>query len=166
MKKTLMIILSMGMMAFAASAQAATASGTVAVSAIAVNSCSATSTSPTAFGNFSGAQIDLLGSNGTSGNVGYICTAATPVNIALDAGGNYSAGTRHMSDGAGHLLAYELYQHNALTLLFGDAGVTHPGTVRSFTGASMSSALPARMAAAASYVPGSYSDTVNITVTY
>lgn len=165
MRKILMSMISMGLMAFATSAQAGSAIGTTVVSTTAVKSCSVDAGSIVAFGTYTGAQIDLTAA--AAGSIGVTCNVSGPVFIALDAGAHFAAGSRRMADGAGNFLIYELFQGNQLTTPLGDAGATHPGPVRQFTGSAVfSSLLPARLYARSNFVPGSYSDNVGITLTF
>jgi len=162
MKKILMIMLSMGFMAMATSAQAGTAPGTINVTATAVVSCTVTS-SPVSFGTYDG-SADVAA---PMASVGQSCNGPVNAVYSLDGGGTLATGSRHMNDGGANLLAYELYQDSAYTAIFGDG--TH-GTTKTFpsppTGLTAGHAVWGRILAGQTFVPGSYSDVVNVTITY
>jgi spore coat protein U-like protein len=144
-------------------AHAATATGTLAVSVTVVNSCSV-GASTMAFGNLNGSAATIV--LNVSGTVAVTCTNLAPYNIGLDKGANGSSVTaRQMSDGATHLINYSLFRDSSHLLNWGQtvgtdtvAGVGN-GSAQSVT---VYGQIPSQ---SAGFV-NTYTDTVNITVTY
>lgn len=149
-----------GAMAFApVSAHASTATANIAVSATVAKDCSATAT-PLAFGSYSGTAI-----TNTTATIGVTCTNSTTYTVSLSTGaGTYA--TRTMTNGAA-TLNYQLYTTAGDTTIFGDNnsdstsndGGTGNGTSQSYTvyGVVPASQFP---------TPGSYNDSITVTVTY
>ena len=101
-----------------------------------------------------------------TGTVSVQCTNATPYTVALN-GGNSGAGDptqRKMSKGA-ETITYGLYQNPARSLPWGS---TSGGNTVGGTGSGASQALTVygRVASQATPSPGTYTDTVVVTVTY
>lgn len=140
-------------------AYAASANSTLNVSATITSDC-AVSTVAVDFGNV------VAGSGAAaSGSVDVNCTLATPYTIALDAGANYVAPDRQITDGT-NVLAYTLTD-NVSGLAWGDDGTTiaDASVADTGTGTLQSHVVDANLIGA--NVPsGAYSDTVNVTVTY
>jgi len=152
----------------AANAQAFTATNTFGVSAT-VNSNCLVSANALAFGAYSPTGGAITGST----TVGVRCTSGTTFTVALN-GGTTTGATitqRLMANGA-NTLQYNLYTTNAYATVWGD-GAT--GSTQAGTGAGMAvgsvqnlvvyGQLPDSVANQAA-VPGNYSDTITITVTY
>ena len=151
----------------AGAADAATTPATLPISATVQATCSA-STGPLAFGAYT------PGSGARTGNttINVRCTKSTGYTVALNAG-TTTGGTfaqRLMAAGAG-TLQYNLYTTAGFASIFGDgsastltvagtgAGVSTPNAVAVF------GQLP-DSAANQLAIPGSYTDTVTVTVTY
>jgi len=101
-----------------------------------------------------------------TGTVSVQCTNATPYTVALN-GGNAAAGDptqRKMSKGS-ETITYGLYQNSARNLPWGS---TSGGNTVGGTGSGASQALTVygRVASQAMPSPGTYTDTVVVTVTY
>jgi spore coat protein U-like protein len=118
----------------------------------------------------SGVNFGASGSINTNvdatGTVSVQCTNATPYSVALN-GGNAGAGDptqRKMSKGT-ETITYGLYQNPARSLPWGSAsgGNTVGGTG---SGASQALTVYGRVASQATPSPGTYTDTVVVTVTY
>jgi spore coat protein U-like protein len=166
MRKFLTATLAAGAMT-AGVANAATTTTTFAVTATVQSTCSATATA-LPFGNYTPGA----GALANSSTISVKCTKNTPYTVALNAGTTTGGtlGQRLMASGA-NTLQYNLYTSAALTTVFGDGtGTTGTGAG---TGAGVATAnnltvfgqLPDSATNQAA-VPGSYSDTITVTVTY
>mgnify|MGYP000898511585 CR=1 FL=1 len=166
MRKILLATLTAGALS-AAVANAATTTTTFQVTATVQATCSTTAL-PLAFPNYT------PGAGAQTGNttVSVKCTKNTPYTVALNAGST-TGGTlaqRLMGSGA-NTLQYNLYTTAAATTVFGD-GTGGTGT-QAGTGAGVATAntltvygqLPDSATNQAA-VPGAYSDTITVTVTY
>ena len=151
-------------------AQAATTTTTFNVTATVTSSCTVTATN-LAFGSYN--VLSASPTNATS-TITATCTKGTGFTIALDAGqnaggaSNFSA--RAMTNGAAtpSLLGYQLYTNSAHTTVWGD-GTNSSSTVSGTgtgPGAGVSNTVYGEIAANQNVPAGSYSDTVNVTVTY
>lgn len=146
-------------------AHAATATGNLSVTATVSGTCTLT-TAPVAFGAYDPAS----GTDDTAtGTVTVTCTNGTTYTVSLDAGANESTPgdftTRRMIAGAGEFLPYQLYQESGHTTVWGDTG---GNILTGQTGNGTAQALSVYgVITAGQYVPpGSYTDTVLVTVTY
>jgi spore coat protein U-like protein len=166
MHKILTATLATGVMA-AGIAQAATTTTTFTVTATVQSTCSATAAT-LAFPNYTPGSGTLTGNSAISVK----CTKNTPFTVSLNAGS--TAGDayvqRLMASGA-NTLQYNLYTTAALATIFGDGtGVT--GTVGG-TGLGVATVATVQVfgqlpdnATNQAAVPGAYSDTITVTVTY
>lgn len=143
-------------------ALAATAAGTMPVSMTIQASCTLASSSGVAFGT----QGVLSGNVDTSGSLGVQCTSSTPYTVALDAGGGTGATTaaRKMSNG-GSTVTYALYRDSSRTQLWGDTQGTDT-VAGTGNGSSQTLTVYGRVVAQPTPTAGSYTDTVNVTITY
>jgi len=93
------------------------------------------------------------------------CTNATPYTVGLNAGQYPSGAQRQMLNASTtQYVAYNLYQDSAYSTPWGNAsGVWESGTG---TGAAQSFTVYGQVPAQTTPPPGTYSDTVTITVTY
>jgi len=166
MHKILTATLATGVMA-AGIAQAATTTTTFAVTATVQSTCSATAAT-LAFPNYtpgSGAQIGNT-------SISVKCTKNTPFTVALNAGSTTGDAFAQRLMGAGaNTLQYNLYTTAALATIFGD-GTGGTGTIGG-TGLGVATANTVQVfgqvpdsATNQAAVPGSYSDTITVTVTY
>jgi spore coat protein U-like protein len=146
---------------------AATTSATMGVSANVASVCSATATA-LAFG----AYTPGTGARNGNTNVRVRCTRTTAFTVALDAGATPGASlTQRLLASGPNTLQYNLYTTAARTTVFGD-GSGGTGT-RSGTGGGLATVrtvgvfgrLPDSAINRAA-VPGGYSDTITVTVTY
>ena len=163
-----MPILKLRLVAFAAACnaalltaptQAATSTGSLTVTATVASTCSVNS--PTlAFGTYNPASV----SDSTT-DISVTCTNTTPYTVGLDAGSGTGASVtdRKMMNGA-NLLNYTLYSDAGRTANWGNT----TGVWKSATGngAAQVHTVYGRIPASQYVDPGSYSDTVVITVTY
>ncbi|HWX78770.1 MAG TPA: spore coat U domain-containing protein [Steroidobacteraceae bacterium] len=166
MRKLYAISLIAGAMA-AGFAGAATTSTTFAVTSSLLATCSATATS-LAFS----AYTPGAGNVANNGTVSVKCTKNTPFTVALNRG-TTAGGTiaqRLMAFGA-NTLQYNLYTTAAFATVFGDgtgASQTEPGTgagVATAVAFTVFGQLPDNATNQAA-VPGAYTDTITVTVTY
>ena len=101
----------------------------------------------------------------TTASVSPQCTNTTPYRLGLDNGQHAVGNTRRMRSAAGKHVSYELYRDNGRTQRWGNTEFvdTVSGTG---SGAAQSVPLYGRVAPQATPAPGSYSDTVTVTVYY
>ena len=150
----------------AGAALAGTANNTFQVTATVVSACTV-SGSALNFGN----AIDPLASAtpvDASSTLSVQCTATTPYTVALNAGANAGGGSnfgaRVMKSGA-NSIGYQLYLDAGRSSIWGDgtASSTVSGTG---TGSAQNLTIYGRLPSLSNVVPGSYSDTVTVTVSY
>jgi len=149
-------------------AQAGTATGTLPVSMTITASCTIGATAM-AFTSQLGAGLVSTAAT-ASGSISVTCTNQAPYAIGLDGGANYSSG-RRMVSASSNYLPYGLYTNSGLTTPWSTATGSRTCTTSSncYTGTGNGSAqsitvygqVPTTSTAPA---PGSYTDTVNITV--
>lgn len=148
-------------------AQAATSGNSFQVTATVTSACTVSGTTL----NF-GSAIDPLATatplDATS-TLTVQCTNTTPYTVALNAGvnagGTSNFGARTMKSGS-HTLAYQLYLDAGRSSVWGDgtaSSSTSPGTG---TGSAQTLTIYGRLPSLANVVPGSYTDTVTVTVSY
>jgi spore coat protein U-like protein len=150
----------------AGQAMATTAANTFQVQATVTSACTVAGSTM----NF-GSSIDPLAAatplDATS-TLSVQCTNTTPYTVALNAGANAGGAsnftTRTMKSGANSLV-YQLYLDAGRSSVWGDgiASSTHAGTG---TGSSQSLTIYGRLPSLANVVPGSYTDTVTVTISY
>lgn len=144
-------------------AGAATATGQFNVTLTLQASCQVTSTSNVAFGTSSIFTTPLT----ATGSVAVQCTNTTPYNVGLNAGtGTGATTTNRLMTGGGATIGYQLFRDAARTLNWGNtvgtdtlAG-TGNGQAQTLT---VYGLVPVPTTVPA---PGTYTDTVQVTVTY
>jgi spore coat protein U-like protein len=150
--------LALGLASTSAVAQADPATTTFGVSATVLKDC-IVSANALAFGNYTGAV------NNATSTVTVTCTNTTTYTVGLDAGlaTGATVTSRKMQNGV-NLLPYALYSDSGRTTNWGN---TSPSWV-SGTGNGSAQALTVygQIAAAQYVTPGSYADTISVTVTY
>lgn len=142
---------------------AATATATFQVDATVVSSCSVSATNHS-FGNYD--PLAALPATGTS-TVTVQCTLLTPYNIALNPGGGTGATVtaRKMTKGGSDTLTYSLYRDAAHALVWGETIGTD---TLAFVGTGLAEPhlvygqIPARQ----NVNPGTYNDTITVTVNF
>jgi spore coat protein U-like protein len=148
-------------------AHSATTTTTFAVTATVQSTCTATATA-LAFGNYTPGAGALT----KTSTISVKCTKNTPYTVALNAG-TTTGGTlaqRLMANGAS-TLQYNLYTTAAMGTVFGDgtgSTATSPGTgagVATANSVTVYGQLPDSTTNQAA-IPGGYSDTVTVIVTY
>jgi spore coat protein U-like protein len=121
-------------------------------------------TSTLAFGSATSAAIQA-GNIDATGTVSVNCTTGSAYTIALDAGGGTgaTAASRKMTSGT-NLLSYTVYTTAARTTVWDATG---PGSVTGTgTGALQSISAYGRIFSGQTVPAATYTDTVNVTVTY
>lgn len=162
-KKSLVLLPALLMSALAT---AGTASNTFQVNATVVSACTVSGSVM----NF-GSSIDPLAAatplDATS-TLSVQCTNTTPYTVALNAGSNAGGASnfsnRTMKSGS-NSLGYQLYLDAGRSSVWGDgtASSTVSGTG---TGSTQSLTIYGRLPSLANVVPGSYTDTVTVTISY
>lgn len=146
-------------------ASAATATGVMTVTATVASSC-IVGTSTLAFGNITSAAIQA-GNIDAAGTVIVNCTNGSAYQISLDRGVGVGAtfASRKMTSGT-NLLNYTVYSELARITLWGD-GTTDSATVAGIgTGAIQSIAAYGRIFSGQTVPAASYTDTINVSVSY
>ena len=144
----------------ASAAQAGTATTTMSVTMSITAGCTVGATA-VAFGT----QSTLGNVTSGTGTLSIVCTNTTPYTIALDKGGGSGASTtvRLMTGPSSATISYGLFQNAAFTQNFGNTTDTLAGTG---TGSTQTVTVYGRVPAQNSPAPGSYADTVNVTVSF
>lgn len=145
-------------------AQAATTTSSFAVTLTITADCSITSTNALAFGS-SGL---LSGNIDATTSMGVQCTNTTPYNIGLNAGTGSGAtvATRKMTGPASATIDYSLYTNAGRTTVWGNT-VGSDTVATTGNGAAQSHTIYGRVPSTATTpAPGSYSDTITVTVTF
>jgi spore coat protein U-like protein len=142
------------------SALAATSNSTLGVRVVVLPNCTVSSATLD-FGTYVSGQAAAL--NGST-SIAYTNCPAGTLKFELDNGLNGTTATRRMTNGSGGLLAYGLYKDSARTLNFAEGGSAKNITLTA-TGAGnvpVYGVVPAAQAVA----EGTYTDTVQITLTF
>jgi len=144
--------------------QASTTNGTLSVSATIGSSCTVGAAS-LAFGS-----IDPSTSSNVVGSISVSCMAGAAYTVDLNGGLNLNSGIRRMSSGGPtpSYVPYSLYQDAARTIQWGTAV---SGTTENGTGNGAAQSLPVYGQVPAQPVgqqagPGSYTDSVTVTVSF
>jgi spore coat protein U-like protein len=167
MRKILRTTAAAAIVAITSGANAATTTATFQVSATVLKTCSV-SAAALAFGDYTPGSGASVGS--TTINVN--CTKSTAYTVALN-GGTTTGGTiaqRLLVNGT-NTLQYNLYTSNTYATVFGDG--TGTSVTQSGTGSGVSTANAVTVyghildnATNQTAVPGAYTDTITVTVTY
>ncbi|WP_372987116.1 spore coat U domain-containing protein [Marinobacter sp.] len=143
--------------------QAATDTTTFQVTATVSDTCEITATD-LAFGAYDPNSGVL---DGTS-TITATCTSGTNYDIGLDTGlnaANTTITTRAMSDGGTNYLDYELYSDSGRTTVWGDS-VGMDTVNQTSAGGEENHTVYGQIPASQFVLAGSYSDTINVTITY
>ena len=148
-------------------ASALTAGNTFQVTATIISSCTVSGTTLN-FGN----SIDALATStplDATSTLSVTCTNTTPYTVSLNAGANAGGasnfGARTMKSGT-RTLGYQLYLDTGRSSVWGDGTASSATVAGTGTGSAQSLSIYGRIPSLAGVVPGSYSDTVTVTVTY
>jgi spore coat protein U-like protein len=141
---------------------AATSTSTMTVQMVITATCTVNSATTMNFGT----QGVLSTNVDQTSTVQVTCTNTTPYNIGLDAGAGTGAtvATRKMTSGA-NTVNYTLYSNSGRTTVWGNTigtdtvAATGNGSAQSYT-------VYGRVPSQAAPAPGTYTDTITITVTY
>ena len=149
-------------MCAASPATAATATNTLAATITIQSSCQVVSSGTLDFGT----ATTLTANTDVQTNFAAQCTSATAFNLGLDGGAapGGTVATRLMTSGSG-TVGYKLYSNAAYTTNWGNTVGTDtvPGTG---SGGPVVLTVHGRVPPQATPAPGTYSDTVTVTVTY
>ena len=148
-------------------AQAGTAGNTCQVTATVTSACTVSGTTL----NF-GSSIDPLATatplDATS-TLSVQCTNTTPYTVALSAGANAGGASnfasRTMKSGS-NTLGYQLYLDSGRASVWGDGTSSSSTLGGTGTGSAQTLTIYGRLSSLANVVPGSYTDTVTVTVSY
>jgi spore coat protein U-like protein len=94
------------------------------------------------------------------------CSSGGTYEVSLDGGQYSTGGTRRMAGPAGNYLNYELFSNSARTLSWGNGTVLGGSVNGTGSGSAQSLIVYGRIAAGQLSTPGSYSDSVMVTVEY
>jgi spore coat protein U-like protein len=153
--------------AFAPAGKAATVSGNFQVQATVVSACLVTATTLN-FGNSIDPTVASVPVDATT-TMSVTCTSTTPYNIALNAGVNAGGAsnfaTRTIKTGT-HTLGYQLYLDSGRATVWGDGTATTSQLGGTGIGSAQTLTIYGRLPSLTGAVPGTYTDTVTVTVTY
>lgn len=167
-KKTLLASALLALGGFAVSAGAATnpATTTFTVQLVVQKACSVSATDLD-FGSQDSTATNFSAS--TNGTVTVTCSKNTPYIVGLAPSNGDANGAGEMSGTSGETVGYQLYQDSAHNLVWGNSGALGtPGNEVSGTGNGFAQ-TPLNVYAevsTANVTPGTYTDTVNVNVTY
>lgn len=105
-----------------------------------------------------------LGSGGGT-SFGLQCSLGTAYSVAMDDGQNPSGNQRRMAN-TGEYVSYNLYQDSGRTLTWGNGGGSGPTLSGTGTGNDEEMVVYGRVPTQATPSPGTYLDTVQVTVTW
>jgi spore coat protein U-like protein len=145
------------------SVNAATTTASFGVSITILQACAITSANNLSFGSNNNS---LSADTDATSTIGVICTATTPYNIGLNQGSTAgsSVTNRRMTDGTS-LVNYNLYRESARLTNWGNTvGTDTVGGTG--TGLPVSTTVYGRVPIQTSPAPGTYTDTITVTVTY
>lgn len=168
-KKTLLASAMLALGGFAVSAGAATspATTTFKVQLVVQKACSVSATDLD-FGSQDSTATNF--SESTNGTVTVTCSKNTPYIVGLAPSNGDANGAGEMTSGTtGDTVGYKLYQDSAHSTVWGNSGALGaPGNEVSGagTGSAQSALNVYAQVSAANVEPGTYSDTVNVSVTY
>jgi spore coat protein U-like protein len=166
MRKILFAIVSLGaLFGFAGTASAQTATDTFEVTATVLGNCTVTA-NDLGFGNYTPGGGDVT----STSTINVYCTTSTGFDVHLSTGGSGDYAQREMASGP-NALEYNLYTSNTHTTVWGDT--TNSTGEANGTGLGMSTAVPFTVygqvldsANNQNAPPGSYLDTITVTVNY
>lgn len=141
-------------------AQAGTDTGTLAVTVTVSDICSIDG-GVLDFGTYSGGQSTALDAAGTISYVG--CSAGT-LTFALDGGSNGNVDDRKMENGGGNSLKYQLYRNSGRTQVWGTGN--RALAMQLLLSGSGSIPVYGRIPGGQDAASGTYSDSVNVTLTF
>lgn len=159
--------IALALVALATGARAGSATGNFQVTATLVASCNISGSVL----NF-GSGIDPLAAAvpiDASSTLTVQCTNTTPYSVSLNAGVNAGGasvfGSRAVKSGA-HLVGYQLYLDTGRATVWGDGSASSSTVSGTGSGSNQSLTIYGRLPSLSGAVPGSYTDTVTVTVNY
>ena len=132
------------------------------VTATFANTCRITTATDLDFG----AVTALTGNRDQTSTIQLHCPTGTPWRVGLDDGSHALGTTRRMAGPNGHHLRYELYRDPQRSQRWGGKAIASDNSLGTGTNATQSLTVYGRVPAQPTPVPGSYSDTVTITLTF
>lgn len=167
-KKTLLATALIAFGGFALSAQAGTVTANMGVKIVITNACDVTTTAPTNLDFGTHGVLNTAFNESTAGGITVACTTGAIYNIGLSAGANPSTAgdvtTRRMINGSSYV-GYQLYSNAGRSMVWGNTIGTN--TVASTgTGTAQTYQVYGTVPAQATPAAGTYTDTVQVTVTY
>ena len=144
-------------------ADAVTATGSLDVTIVITKTCAVGTSTPVDFGS-----VGLLTANvDAAGDLSVTCTNGTTYDVGLSVGGGSGATItdRKMTGPASATITYHLFRDSGRTLNWGNT-VSSDTLAGTGTGAAQSIPVYGRVASQATPAPGTYNDTVTVTVTY
>lgn len=142
---------------------AATETTSFTVSATVTDTCQSLTADNINFGNYN----PLSASNtDATGNIQITCTNNTSYSVALSSGGSGSYSTRQLNDGGSNNLNYNLYTSASYSTVWGDGTGSSDTVDQTGSGNQDTLTVYGRLPAGQSVANASYSDTINVTVTY
>lgn len=146
---------------------ASTATNTFQATATVISSCTVSGTTLN-FGN----SLDTLATPtpvSATSTLTVQCTNTTPYTVALNAGSNAGGASnfssRTMKSGS-NTLAYQLYLDSGHASVWGDGTSSSSTVAGTGTGNAQTLSIYGSLPSLANVVPGSYTDTVTVTVSY
>lgn len=156
-------VAALAVVGIASPAEAVTATGSLGVTIIITKTCAVGTSTPVDFGSqgLLSANIDAAGA------ISVTCTTGTTYDVGLSAGAGSGATitNRKMTGPASATVTYQLYRDAGRTLNWGNT-VTTDTLASTGTGAAQSIPVYGRVASQTTPGPGTYNDTVTVTVTY
>lgn len=154
-------------LAASVAANATTAQNTFQVTATITSSCTVSGSTL----NF-GSAIDPLAAGvplDATSTLTVTCSNTTPYAVALNAGANAGGASnftaRTMKSGS-NTLGYQLYLDSGRTTVFGDGTASSSTKSATGSGSAQSVTVYGRIPSLSNVVPGTYTDTVTVTITY
>ena len=150
------------LLSWSSTSHAASTTSTFAVQVAITATCTINSASTLNFGT----QGILATNVDQTSTIQVTCTNTTPYNIGLDAGTGTGASvaTRKLTSGA-NTVNYTLYSDSGRTTVWGNT-VSTDTQAGTGTGSAQSYTVYGRIPTQTTPAPGSYSDTITVTVTY
>jgi spore coat protein U-like protein len=136
------------------------ATGTTSISGSVAPTCSVTA-GTLGFGSYSSASA-ALASAGVSVN----CSNGATYQVGLDGGQNVSGSTRRMTGPGGAMLSYQLFRDSLRTVAWGDGSALGARVSGTGSGSAQALTVYGRIPAGQMPTPGSYTDSVIVTVEY
>lgn len=168
MKRCSIFIPSLILSSMAVPVVAQTSTDNLSVTATVIDNCTVSSAAVD-FGDYDPADTNAAAAKDGTGTVTVTCTSGTAATITLNQGANPDSGStdaaplRCLTDGT-NCLRYDLYQDSSRTTVWGNSAATDLEVTG--TGASDARTVYGRILGGQNVPAGSYSDTVQVTVSF